>query len=48
MVSYALVFVGAILLVLGPIPIDIPYFNQILGLALIVGGSWMSRTVFGR
>ena len=48
MFGYGLIFVGAAILILGPIPIDIPYFNQVLGLALIIGGPWMSRAVFGR
>ena len=34
-----LIAIGLILLVFGPIPIGI--FNQILGLILVVGGSWV-------
>jgi hypothetical protein len=33
--------IGLILLFFGPIPVGIPFFNQILGLILVVGGSWV-------
>ena len=39
MFSYLFVFVGAALLILGPIPVDTPYFNQLLGVAMMVGGA---------
>ena len=46
MLGYMLVFVGAALLISGPIPVDVPFFNQILGLTLMVGGPWAVRHFF--
>lgn len=42
------VFAGAVLVIAGPIPVDVAYFNQMLGAALMVGGPWMARQFFGR
>ncbi len=38
MLSAILVVAGALILFFGPLPPLFPYFNQVLGLALIVGG----------
>lgn len=48
MLGYLFVFAGAVLVIAGPIPVDVAYFNQMLGAALIVGGPWVSQRLSGR
>lgn len=38
MLSGILVAVGVVILIFGPFPPLFPYFNQVLGIGLIVGG----------
>ena len=48
MLGLMCVIAGAALVIAGPIPVDIAYFNQVVGVALIVGGPWAMRHLFGR
>ena len=42
-ISAICIILGVILLIFGPISVDIQYFNQIVGIALIIGGPVLAK-----